>query len=182
VKRTGGLLRSTLLAGVAAFGLCPALAQEGPGLGVEIAPDDYAAWDISIQPDGRGLPPGSGNAAEGAEIYAVKCASCHGAEGAGQPNDRLVGGHGTLTQLAQVRTIGSFWPYASTVFDYIRRAMPFQAPQSLSDDEVYALTAYLLALNGIIEEREQMNASTLARVQMPNSDGFVLAYPRRADR
>jgi S-disulfanyl-L-cysteine oxidoreductase SoxD len=169
--------------GVFAIGAFDAAAQQqGPGLGVEIAPEDYAPWDISIQPDGTGLPPGSGDAAAGAEIYAVQCIACHGVEGANGPNDRLVGGHGTLTDLNQVRTIGSFWPYASTVFDYIRRAMPFQAPQSLTNDEVYALTAYLLALNGVIDEDEVMNAETLAAVEMPNRDGFVLAYPERADR
>jgi cytochrome c len=141
-----------------------------------------APWDISIQPDGEGLPPGSGNAAAGAEIYAAKCLACHGEKGVGGPNDRLVGGHGTLTELQQVRTIGSFWPEASTVFDYVRRAMPFQAPQSLTNDEVYALTAYLLAENGIIDEDDTMNARTLARVEMPNRDGFILAYPERVDR
>ena len=156
------------------------MAQESPGLGLAIAPADFAPWDISVQPDGEGLPPGSGNAAAGQQIYAVECIACHGAEGAGQPNDRLVGGQGTLDEPAQVRTIGSFWPYASTVFDYIRRAMPFQAPQSLGNDEVYALTAYILALNGIIDEDEEMNARTLARVRMPNRDGFILAYPDTA--
>ena len=169
-------------ASLAALVLAQAHAQQGPGLGVEIAPADLVPWDISIQPDGEGLPPGSGDAATGAEIYAAKCLACHGEQGVGGPNDRLVGGHGTLTQLAQVRTIGSFWPQASTVFDYIRRAMPFQSPQSLSNDEVYALTAYLLALNGIIDEDDAMNARTLARVEMPNRGGFILAYPERADR
>jgi mono/diheme cytochrome c family protein len=159
-----------------------AAAQETPGLGEPISAADLAPWDISIQPDGTGLPEGSGAAAAGAQIYAVKCIACHGDKGAGQPNDALVGGHGTLTELAQVRTIGSFWPYASTVFDYIRRAMPFQAPESLTNDEVYALTAYLLALNGIIGEDDEMNARTLARVRMPNRDGFILAYPERARR
>jgi cytochrome c len=171
-----------LAASLTALALAQAHAQEGPGLGVEIAPADFAPWDISIQPDGEGLPPGSGDAATGAAIYAAKCLACHGEQGVGGPNDRLVGGHGTLTQLAQVRTIGSFWPQASTVFDYIRRAMPFQSPQSLSNDEVYAVTAYLLALNGIIEEDATLNARTLSRVEMPNRDGFILAYPRRADR
>jgi mono/diheme cytochrome c family protein len=168
-----------------AFGLCGLSqvgAQQGPGLGVPVTAADLAPWDISIEPNGTGLPPGSGTAATGAEIYAVKCIACHGAGGAGQPNDRLVGGQGTLTQLQQVRTIGSFWPYASTVFDYIRRAMPFQSPQSLGNDEVYALTAYLLAENGIIERNATLNAATLARVEMPNRDGFILAYPKRADR
>ena len=170
-----------VVAAVAVLGAAHAGAQEGPGLGEPISAEDLAPWDLSIQPDGSGLPAGSGTAAAGAEIYAVKCMACHGEKGAGQPNDRLVGGHGTLTELAQVRTIGSFWPYASTVFDYIRRAMPFQAPQSLTNDEVYALTAYLLALNGIIDEDEVMNARTLARVRMPNRDGFILAYPERRE-
>ena len=159
-----------------------AAAQDGPGLGEPISADDLAPWDISIQPDGTGLPAGSGTVALGAQIYAVKCSACHGEKGVGQPNDRLVGGQGTLTELAQVRTIGSFWPYASTVFDYVRRAMPFQAPESLTNDEVYALTAYLLALNGIIDEDDAMNARTLARVRMPNRDGFILAYPAPVQR
>jgi cytochrome c len=171
-----------LAASVAALGASLAAAQPGPGLGAAVTAADLAPWDISIQPDGDGLPPGSGNAARGAEIYAAKCIACHGAEGAGQPNDRLVGGQGTLTDLAQVRTIGSYWPYASTVFDYIRRAMPFQAPQSLTNDEVYALTAYLLALNGVIDDDAVMNARALARVRMPNRDGFIMSYPRRTDR
>ncbi|MGD8341661.1 MAG: cytochrome c [Gammaproteobacteria bacterium] len=154
-------------------------AQEGPGLGVEISAEDLAPWDISIETDGSGLPPGSGDVATGETVYTRNCLACHGEEGAGQPNDRLVGGHGTLTDLNQVRTIGSYWPYASTVFDYIRRSMPFTAPQSLTDDEVYSLTAYLLYLNGIIEEDDVMNARTLARIRMPNRDGFVMAYPER---
>jgi cytochrome c len=157
-------------------------AQTGPGLGTPVSAEELAAWDISIQPNGDGLPAGSGSAKQGAEIYAAKCVACHGVDGQGQPNDRLVGGQGTLTDLAQIRTIGSFWPYATTVFDYIRRAMPFLTPQSLTNDEVYALTAYLLAENGIIDDNETMNARTLPRVRMPNRDGFILAYPERADR
>lgn len=168
-----------LAAGLATLAASAAVAQEGPGLGVAITPADAAPWDISIQPNGAGLPPGSGTAAAGEQVYTAKCLACHGAGGAGTPNDRLVGGQGTLDQLQQVRTIGSFWPYASTVFDYIRRAMPFQSPQSLTNDEVYALTAYLLAENGIIERGTTMNAQSLARVQMPNRNGFILAYPRR---
>ena len=159
-----------------------AAAQQGPGLGTPISAADLAPWDISIQPDGTGLPPGSGNATTGAQVYATHCVACHGVGGAGQPNDRLVGGQGTLAELQQVRTIGSFWPYASTVFDYIRRAMPFLAPQSLSNDEVYAVTAYLLAENGIIDKNATLDARSLARVRMPNRDGFIMAYPRRTDR
>jgi cytochrome c len=171
-----------LSAAIVALAAGAAAAQQGPSLGVEVTAADLAPWDISIQPDGEGLPPGSGTPAEGAAVYAAKCVACHGEGGAGQPNDALVGGAGTLTELAQVRTIGSFWPYASTVFDYIRRAMPFQAPQSLTDDEVYALTAYLLERNGIIRARDEMNARTLARIRMPNRDGFIMAYPQRVDR
>jgi cytochrome c len=166
----------------AACAALPAAAQQGPGLGTSISAEDLAPWDISIQPDGAGLPPGSGNATAGAQVYSTHCVACHGVGGAGQPNDRLVGGHGTLDQLQQVRTIGSFWPYASTVFDYIRRAMPFLAPQSLSNDEVYAVTAYLLAENGIIDKNVTLDAGSLARVRMPNRDGFIMAYPKRADR
>jgi S-disulfanyl-L-cysteine oxidoreductase SoxD len=128
------------------------------------------------------LPPGSGNAAAGEKVYGEKCVACHGEHGAGMPNDRLVGGRGTLKELAQVRTVGSYWPYATTIFDYIRRAMPFTTPESLTNDEVYALTAYLLAENGIIGKRDTMNARTLPRVRMPNRDGFIIAYPKRADR
>jgi hypothetical protein len=161
--------------------VAPILAQESPGLGVEISPEDLAPWDISIETDGSGLPPGSGDVSTGEAVYAVQCLACHGEKGSGQPNDRLVGGHGTLSDINQVRTIGSFWPYASTVFDYIRRSMPFTTPQSLTDDQVYALTAYILYLNGIIDKDEVMDARTLAEVQMPNSDGFILAYPQRPE-
>jgi cytochrome c len=157
-------------------------AQESPGLGTPISAEDLAPWDISVQPDGAGLPPGSGNVARGAQVYATHCVMCHGVGGAGQPNDRLVGGQGTLDQLAQTRTIGSFWPYATTVFDYIRRAMPFLTPQSLSDDDVYAVTAFLLAENGVIAADATLDARALARVRMPNRDGFIMAYPQRADR
>jgi cytochrome c len=179
-SRNARLIAVVLVAAI--FGGMNAAAQQGPGLGQPISAADLAPWDIGIQPDGAGLPAGSGTAAAGAQIYAVKCVACHGEKGAGQPNDRLVGGQGTLTQLAQVRTIGSFWPYATTVFDYIRRAMPFQAPQSLTNDEVYALTAYLLVQNGIIGEKDVMNARTLPRVRMPNRDGFIVMYPERTQR
>ena len=167
---------------IASLWLTAAAGQPGPNLGREISSSDAAAWDINVQPDGAGLPPGKGKAADGAKIYATKCIACHGADGAGQPNDRLVGGQGTLTQLAQIRTLGSYWPYSTTVFDYIRRAMPFQAPESLTNDEVYALTAFLLAKNGIIRERDEMNARTLPKVRMPNRDGFILMYPAPANR
>jgi mono/diheme cytochrome c family protein len=151
--------------------------RESPNLGRPATPNEIAGWDISIAPDGGGLPPGSGAAAAGAGVYAAKCQSCHGDKGAGRPNDRLVGGQGTLASATPVRTLGSYWPYATTVFDYIRRSMPYQAPLSLTDDEVYAVTAYLLHENGIIGERDVMDARTLPQVRMPNRDNFILAWP-----
>ena len=153
--------------------LCPfALAQESPGLGVPASPEEVAGWDISIGPEGENLPAGSGTVAQGASIYAVQCFACHGPDGEGATNDRLAGGHGSLATDSASKTVGSYWPYATTVFDYVRRAMPFQQPGTLSDDEVYALTAYLLNINGIIDEGEILNAETLPTIVMPNRDGF----------
>jgi cytochrome c len=160
--------------------IAPARAADGPNLGREATPAEIAGWDISIPPDGTGLPPGKGTAAAGAAVYAAKCQSCHGERGAGQPNDPLVGGQGTLAGPTPVRTIGSYWPYATTVFDYVRRSMPYQQPQSLTSDDVYAVTAYLLHLNGVIAEGDVMTAQTLPRVRMPNRDNFILAYPQRS--
>jgi mono/diheme cytochrome c family protein len=154
-------------------------AMQSPNLGRVATPGQIAGWDVSVGPDGVGLPPGKGIAATGATVYEQKCQACHGAKGAGQPNDRLVGGHGTLASKAPVRTIGSYWPYATTVFDYVRRSMPYTQPQSLSDDEVYAVTAYLLNLNGIIGDHEEMNAQTLPKVKMPNQPNFIIVYPSR---
>src|SRR5262249_42973728 len=170
---------AAVLAGCASASSPAPHATETPSLGQEATPAQIAGWDISVGPDGAGLPPGKGTATVGAIVYEQKCQSCHGAKGAGQPNDRLVGGQGTLATKAPVRTIGSYWPYATTVFDYVRRAMPYTKPQSLTDDEVYAVTAYLLYLNGIIGEREEMNAQTLPRVTMPNRTNFIIMYPER---
>jgi mono/diheme cytochrome c family protein len=152
----------------------PALA-EGPGLGRIATPDEIASWDISIGPDGAGLPPGRGTPKQGETVYAEKCVACHGEKGAGKPNDQLVGGRGSLSgDQVPVKTVGSFWPFATTLFDYIRRAMPLNAPKSLSDDEVYAVSAYILRLNGIIGEADAMDAQILPQVQMPNRDGFIV--------
>ena len=164
---------------LAAAGCARATTVETPNLGRPATAAQIAGWDISVGPDGAGLPPGSGTAAKGAAVYEQKCQACHGAKGAGQPNDRLVGGHGTLTSAAPVRTIGSYWPYATTVFDYVRRSMPYIQPQSLSDDEVYGVTAYLLNLNGIIGENDEINAGTLPKVKMPNQENFIRMYPAR---
>ena len=152
-------------------------APTGPGLGVPATPAQIAAVDVSIPPDGTGLPPGSGTPAEGETVYNVKCVACHGLKGAGTLADRLVGGQGTLKDATPVKTIGSYWPYATTLFDYVRRAMPYNEPHSLTDPEAYAITAYLLHLNGIIEADATMDATSLPKVQMPNRANFVPAYP-----
>jgi cytochrome c len=152
---------------------------KGPSLGVPISDAEVAAMDVSIGPDGAGLPPGSGTPKQGAEVYATKCVVCHGPEGANGVNDRLVGGQGSLTTATPVKTIGSYWPYATTVFDYVRRAMPYPAPHSLTDAEAYAVTAYLLHLNGIIGADEVMDATSLPKVKMPNRGGFSSAIPSK---
>jgi S-disulfanyl-L-cysteine oxidoreductase SoxD len=148
-----------------------------PRLGQPISPADLAAWDISILPDGRGLPPGRGSVKEGEAVYAAKCQSCHGEKGAGRPNEALAGGIGSLASAMPLKTVGSYWPYATTFFDYVRRAMPFQAPKSLSSDEVYALSAYILHLNGIVDADAVLDAKSLPDVKMPNRDGFMV-FPR----
>ncbi|WP_299734141.1 cytochrome c [uncultured Tateyamaria sp.] len=152
----------------------PAEAQQ---LGDPISESDIAPWDISISPDGRSLPPGMGSALEGAAIYADKCSACHGDAAKNGPAGSLVGGIGQLTQGQQNRTLGSYWPYSTTVFDYVRRAMPYQSPGSLSDSEVYAVTAYLLHVNGIVSKHYVLDADSLPIIRMPNRDGFISDWP-----
>lgn len=143
-------------------------------LGMPASADQVRGWDIDIRPDGKGLPVGSGNAIDGEEMFIQKCASCHGefAEGAGR-YPVLAGGIDSLNTHDPVKTVGSYWPYATTAFDYIRRAMPFGHAQSLSNDEVYAMTAYILFSNDIIEDDFELNQNTLALVEMPNRSGFI---------
>ena len=155
------------------------VAPKGPSLGVPATPAQIESADVSIGPDGAGLPPGSGTPAQGEAIFNTKCIACHGPQGSGTVNDQLVGGGGTLTSPTPIKTIGSYWPYATTVFDYVRRAMPYPTPHSLSDQEVYAITAYLLNLNGVIGKDAVMDAKTLPQVQMPNRGNFILFYPDR---
>ena len=168
--------RSVALACIACF-LAPGVhAVESPELGVPVGDDELAEVDFTIMPNGDGLPDGSGNALAGAEIYRQHCLACHGEGGTGGINDVLVGGHGSLTTERPVKTIGSYWPYATTLFDYIRRAMPYLSPGVLSNNEIYSLTAYLLYLNGILDEDAELSAETLPDVEMPNRNNFVWAY------
>jgi cytochrome c len=175
-------LRTALLVGLVAVAATsgPATAQTGyPArldLGTAPTQAELAAF-FAIPPDGAGLPPGRGSHAEGQKVYADNCAACHGEklEGILQPQyrgDKLIGGRGTLTSATPVKTIESYWPYATTVFDYVKRAMPFTAPGSLTDDQVYSVVAYILAEAQIIKPTDVMDAKTLPRVQMPNRDGF----------
>jgi S-disulfanyl-L-cysteine oxidoreductase SoxD len=154
-------------------------ALKPPALGTAVSAEEVARWDISIPPSGAGLPKGSGTARQGQQVYEQKCLSCHGAKGVGKPADVLVGGVGSLASKTPLRTVGSYWPYATTLFDYVRRAMPIANPLSLSDDEVYAVSAYVLFLNGIVGEDAQMNAQSLPQVKMPNRDGFISDWPVR---
>lgn len=150
-----------------------AVAQTKYGLGRKATDREIAGWNIDVDPAGKALPPGHGTVDQGRELFQNQCAACHGEKGEGGIGDRLVGGTGTLATPKPIKTVGSFWPYAPTLFDYIRRAMPMNAPQSLSNDEVYALSAYILNLNGIVPANATMDAKTLGAVKMPNRDGFV---------
>jgi cytochrome c5 len=143
------------------------------GYGKDASSEEVAGWNIDIRPDGLGLPPGSATPEEGEMLYEDKCALCHGSFGEGVGRyPVLAGGEGTLTEPRPEKTIGSFWPYASTLWDYIHRAMPFAEPESLSDEEVYAITAYVLYLNDLVDYEFELNQDSLALIEMPNKDGF----------
>jgi mono/diheme cytochrome c family protein len=160
-----------------AFLALPAVAADSPHLGQPITEADIVPWNLDIAPDGAGLPAGRGTAVQGEAIYTEKCAVCHGFDGVGTPADALVGDQKLLATPKGAKTVGSYWPYATIIFDYTRRAMPLNNPQTLTNDEVYALTAYILKLNGLVGEKEVMNAKSLPRVKMPNRDGFIQIYP-----
>jgi cytochrome c len=145
------------------------------GFGTAATPAEIAGWDIGVRADGAGLPKGSGTVADGEELYVTHCASCHGDFGEGIDRwPALIGGGGTLATDAPRRTVGSFWPFAPTVFDYIRRAMPYAAPQSLTVDEYYAITAYVLHLNDLLPAEATLDQDSIRTIRMPNRDGFVL--------
>ena len=175
---TGALVAACV---IAAYGLVahgdeslprsPDLGQPAPAALIE-------AWNIDIAPDGNGLPPGSGTVTQGEAVYDRHCGSCHGPTGIGASADELAGSDTPLDDEWADRTIGTYWPYATTLFDFIRRSMPMTAPGSLSDGETYAVTAYLLSINGVIPATKTMDAASLAAVVMPNRDGFVRCYPQ----
>lgn len=160
---------------VAAVAVAPVLAQgkKKAGLGREALPEEIAAWDTDIRPDGVGLPPGSGSVKQGEELFQERCAACHGefGEGAGRW-PVLAGGQGSLKSEGPEKTVGSFWPYASTTFDYIRRAMPFGNAQSLTPDETYALTAYILQLNDLVKDDFVLSRENFGSVKLPNEANF----------
>jgi mono/diheme cytochrome c family protein len=149
-----------------------------PNLGRPLTPEEIRKVNITVAPDGKGLPLGSGSVSAGAAVYARSCQSCHGEKGAGKPQDQLTGGLGTLATGKPVKTPASYWPVATTLFDYIRRAMPITAPQSLTNDEVYAVTAYILSIDGIVQPDTVLDAKSLPRVNMPNKDGFISWWPK----
>jgi S-disulfanyl-L-cysteine oxidoreductase SoxD len=177
VRSAMSTLRGLVTAISFVFALSTALAADDgvkvPRLGKPMAADEIAKWDKTVFSDGRGLPPGHGTAKEGRAIYEQKCASCHGEHGEGGTAEELVSEPKPSSADNPSKAIGSYWPYATTIFDFVRRSMPPSAPGSLSADETYAVTAYLLSANAIIAEADEMNAETLSRVKMPNRDGFV---------
>jgi mono/diheme cytochrome c family protein len=159
--------------------LLPAVCRaQAPNLGRALTPEEIRKTDITVWPDGRGLPAGSGSVSAGAAVYAKNCEACHGAKGAGKPQDQLTGGVGTLASPKPVKTAVSYWPAATTLFDYVRRAMPIGSPQSLTNDEVYAVTAYILSIDGIVPPDAVLDVKSLPRVKMPNKDGFISWWPK----
>ena len=179
MSRHSRLISAALGVVSAAWVAAVALAAQSPTLGVgrPPTPEEIRELGSAIAPDGAGLPPGSGSVAAGRELFAARCARCHGPAGEGDVGPRLVGGRGTLRTPRPLKTVGSFWPYATTLWDYVNRAMPFDQPGRLTPPEVYAAVAYVLNLNGIVAADAVMDATSVPRVRMPNRDGFV-ADPR----
>jgi mono/diheme cytochrome c family protein len=175
--------RNVIAAAVVALGCgAGAALAQSPGLGKPLSEADIKQWDIAVLPDGSNLPPGSGTPAKGATIYAEKCSACHGDAGKGGVAPfypALIGGKPLTDGIDTMKTIANYYAYPTTIFDYTRRAMPYNMPRSLTDDEVYALTAYILALNNFIGQNDVMDANTLPKVKMPNRDNFIMPYPDR---
>jgi cytochrome c len=166
-------------AGVVAQAFRPAVLAQSPtpAVGHTPKPEQLKLIDIDVTPDGAGLPRGSGTAAKGKDVFTRRCETCHGPTGKEGPQDTLAGGQGTLATPKPIKTVGSYWPYATTLWDYINRAMPFDHPSTLTPDEVYSAAAYVLFLNGIVGEQDVLDQTTLPKIQMPNRNGFV-ADPR----
>ncbi|WP_441228405.1 c-type cytochrome [Tardiphaga sp. 20_F10_N6_6] len=141
--------------------------------GRHATPDEISLWDIDVRPDGKGLPDGTGSVTRGKLVYEDNCSACHGVKGNDGIKDRLFGGQGSLASNTPLKTVGSFWPYATTLFDYIHRAMPYQAPGSLSTDDTYAVAAYILSLNGVLPANGKLDKHSLPNIKMPNRDGFI---------
>ena len=173
-----GLFAATILSSV--LSVSQAVSEQRPfNLGQLATAEQGAGWDIDVRPDGLGAPVGAGNAFDGEEVYAERCASCHGDFGEAVDNwPVLVGGEGTLNGHDPVKTTGSYWPYASTMYDYIYRAMPFGEAQSLTHDETYQIVAYLLFMNDIIDDEFELNQENIGTIEMPNRDGFMMPDPR----
>jgi S-disulfanyl-L-cysteine oxidoreductase SoxD len=152
------------------------MAAQSPTYGVGRPPTaaELGAIDIEVLPDGTGLPPGSGSAAIGKDVYTRRCETCHGPTGKEGPQDVVAGGRGSLGTARPQKTVGSYWPYATTLWDYVNRAMPFDHPGTMTADDVYAATAYVLFLNGIVDEHDVLDRTTLPQVKMPNRNGFVV--------
>ena len=174
------LVNTGVFAGFAMALSGTAIPAERPfGLGTLATAEQIAGWDIDVRPDGKGAPIGSGTAADGEEVYAERCAGCHGDFGEGV--DRwpiLAGGLGSLVTDDPVKTVGSYWPYASTVYDYVYRAMPFGEAQSLTHDETYQVVAYILNMSDVIDDEFVLSNETIGSVKMPNANGFMLPDPR----
>ncbi|THD60262.1 MAG: cytochrome c [Bradyrhizobium sp.] len=159
---------------VMALGLAAQVRAQGHyGIGRAATEAEIAGWNIDIDRNGANLPEGSGSVSHGREVFDQQCAACHGAKGEGGVGDRLVGGQGTIATAKPIKTVGSYWPHAPTLFDYIRRAMPQNAPQSLSNEDVYAVSAYILNLNGLLPADATLDAKSLAAIKMPNRNMFV---------
>lgn len=168
------MLKPSLLSVSILLGLGAAVVSaQSYGVGRSASAAEVAAWDVTIGPEGHELPEGSGTAKDGAQVYEVRCKECHGEEGVGGDHAALIGNPAQLKETPPVKTVGSYWPYATTLFDYTRRAMPFEEPGTLTADQVYAVTAYVLYLNGLVGEDDVLDRESLPQVVMPNRDGFV---------